>query len=187
MKVLGSYIFRAICSILVGFLLVFNPDRMTFLLVQVIGGLFFVSGFVSVVNYVWARFSSKTVVRPMFPFVGVGSFFFGLFLAFFPGYFITYLMFVLGGLLVIAGIGQIVNFVVYRKIMPLHWLSFLVAVIILSAGVFIFFNPLQSASLPFVILGICCIGYGLSEFVNGLRLRRYMKRFNEETGYVEVE
>ena len=186
MKVLGSYIFRAICSILVGFLLVFNPNRMTLVLVQVIGGLFLLSGLVTLVNYVVVRFSSEAVVRPLFPVVGLGSALFGLFLAFFPGYFITYLMFLLGGLLIIAGVSQMTTLVGYRKIMPVSWKSFLIPVLLLAAGVFVLFNPLTSASLPFTILGVCCIVYGVSDFANGLRLRRYMKRYQEQLEYEEV-
>lgn len=186
MKVLGSYIFRAICSVLVGFLLVFNPDQMTLVLVQVIGGLFLLSGLVTLVNYVVVRSSSTGVVRPLFPVVGLGSALFGLFLAFFPGYFITYLMFLLGGLLIIAGISQVTSLVGYRKIMPLSWKVFLVPVLLLAAGALILFNPLSSASLPFTILGICCIVYGISDIVNGIRLRRYMKRYSGQLEYEEV-
>ena len=40
MTAVNSYIFRAVCALLVGILLVANPERMTGLLVQVIGGLF---------------------------------------------------------------------------------------------------------------------------------------------------
>ena len=39
MKVVNSYIFRAVSAILVGILLVANPERMTELLVQIIGAL----------------------------------------------------------------------------------------------------------------------------------------------------
>lgn len=186
MKILSSYIFRAICSILVGFLLVFNPDRMTLFLVQVIGGLFFVSGLVTLGNYLAARFSSKTVVRPLFPIVGLGSFLFGLFLAFFPGYFIAYLMLLLGALLIIASVSQVTALVGYRRVMPLFWAAFLTPVLLLIVGAVILFHPMESALLPFVALGVCCIIYGVSEFVNGLRLRRYMKRAAEEVEYIEV-
>ena len=51
MKIVNSYIFRAVCALLIGLLLVSNPERMTGLLVQVIGGLFLISGLVSLINY----------------------------------------------------------------------------------------------------------------------------------------
>ena len=44
MKIVNSYIFRAVCALLIGLLLVSNPERMAGLLVQVVGGLFLISG-----------------------------------------------------------------------------------------------------------------------------------------------
>lgn len=187
MKVLGSYLFRAVCSILVGFLLAFNPDKMTVLLVQIIGGLFLVSGLVSVINYVVVRYSSKTEVRPMFPIVGVGSLLFGLFLGFFPEYFIAYLMLLLGCLMVVAGIGQLSTLVLYRKVMPFYWPTLLVPFALLVAGGVVVLHPMASASLPFIILGVCCIVYGLSEFIYGLRLRHYLKKAAVVVEAEEVE
>ena len=67
MKIVNSYIFRAVCALLIGLLLVSNPERMTGLLVQVIGGLFLVSGLVSLINYFIIRYSDKVPVKPVFP------------------------------------------------------------------------------------------------------------------------
>ena len=44
-------IFRALCAMLIGFLLVSNPTDMTVLLVQVIGGLFILSGIIAIIGY----------------------------------------------------------------------------------------------------------------------------------------
>ena len=85
MKIVNSYIFRAVCALLIGLLLVSNPERMTGLLVQVIGGLFLISGLVSLINYFIIRYSDKVPVKPVFPMVGLGSLLFGVFLGFFPG------------------------------------------------------------------------------------------------------
>ena len=85
MKIVNSYIFRAVCALLIGLLLVSNPERMTGLLVQVIGGLFLISGLVSLINYFIIRYSDKVPVKPVFPLVGLGSLLFGVFLGFFPG------------------------------------------------------------------------------------------------------
>lgn len=67
MKAVNSYIFRAVCALLVGLLLVANPERMTTLMVQVIGGLFLISGLVSIINYFVIRYSDKETVKPFFP------------------------------------------------------------------------------------------------------------------------
>lgn len=176
MRVVNSYIFRAICAMLAGILLVANPQRMTELMVQIIGGLFLVSGLVSMINYFAMYFSSHAAVKPVFPIVGLGSLLFGVFLGFFPDYFITYLMFVLGILLVVAGINQIWNMIRFRRLIPFRWYIFLLAFLFLVVGAVIIFMPMESASLPFVILGASCIVYGVSELVNGVRWRKYNKQ-----------
>lgn len=175
MKVVSSYIFRAICAILVGILLVANPERMTELLVQIIGALFGISGIVSIVNYFIITFSEKAILKPAFPIIGLGSFLFGVFLAVFPGYFITYLMFVLGGLLILAAVNQFWNIVRLRKTMPFSWVSFVLALIVLGIGVLVVLKPMASASLPFILLGCNSIVYGISEMINAIRWRGYSR------------
>lgn len=175
MKVVSSYIFRAICAILVGILLVANPERMTELLVQIIGALFGISGIVSIVNYFIITFSEKAILKPAFPIIGLGSFLFGVFLAVFPGYFITYLMFVLGGLLILAAVNQFWNIFRLRKTMPFSWFSFVLALIVLGIGILVVLKPMASASLPFILLGCNSIVYGISEMINAIRWRGYSR------------
>lgn len=176
MRVINSYVFRAVCAMVVGILLVRNPELTSPLIVQVIGALFFLSGLFSLATYMWTRWRARGRMTPIFPVVGLGSFLFGLLLFFFPGYFILYLMWMLGGLFVLAGINQMVALIRYRKVMPLAWESFLIPSLVLLTGALIIAHPFESASLPFVILGVCSIGYGVSEFINGIRLHRWLKR-----------
>ena len=124
MKIVNSYIFRAVCALLIGLLLVSNPERMTGLLVQVIGGLFLISGLVSLINYFIIRYSDKVPVKPVFPMVGLGSLLFGVFLGFFPGLFITYLMYIFGFLMVVAGVNQLWNMFRLRRLIPFRWYVF---------------------------------------------------------------
>lgn len=179
MKIVNSYVFRALCAILAGILLVYNPERITGLLVQVIGGLFFLSGLLTLINYLLIRFSEKSDVIPMFPIVGLGSLLFGAFLGFFPSSFIAYLMYLLGFLLVIGGINQIWNMISLRKLLPFNWWSFLIAVIVIVMGIIVIFKPMETASLPFILLGCTSIVYGVTEMISGVRWRKYHKEKNK--------
>ena len=58
-------------------------------------------------------------------------------------------------------------------------------ILLLGAGFFILLKPLQSASLPFIILGIGCLGYGISELLLALRLMYF--RHQQQKEYVEFE
>ncbi len=175
MKVVSGYVFRAVCALIVGILLVANPETMTVLLVQIIGGLFLISGLVSLLNYVIVRYSSKVSVMPVFPLVGAGSSLFGVFLCFFPGLFIAYLMYVLGFLMLVAGINQLWGLFSMRKLIPFSWYGLLTALLITLLGLTALFNPLSSASMPFILLGATFIVYGISEMVNGVRWRKYTR------------
>ncbi len=189
MKVVNSYIFRAVCALLVGILLVSNPERMTGLLVQVIGGLFLLSGLVSLVSYAMICLSDKSGMRPAFPLVGLGSLLFGIFLIFFPALFVTYLMYVFGFLMVVGGVNQIWNLFRLRRLIPFRWYVLLAALVIAGMGVFVLFKPMESAALPFILLGVNFILFGIAELVNGVRWRKYAnlnRKKETESSVVEM-
>ncbi|MBP3829567.1 MAG: DUF308 domain-containing protein [Bacteroidaceae bacterium] len=205
-------IFRALCAMLIGFLLVSNPTEMTVLLVQIIGGLFIISGIIAVIGY----FINSSRVRkaehraqaladnpagdgaatdtviipsrmtPIFPFAGIGSVAFGVFLLCFPAQFVNYLMYVLGALLILVGITQIITLVRLRDLAPISWSLFILPLLVTAAGIFIILKPLEAAALPFTILGIAYIIYGVTEFLFGIRFYRFRRRLEAEMSAAET-
>ena len=92
MKVLRSSIFRAVCAIVVGALLVKYREQTVTWITILIGVMFFVSGVISCAAYLAARRSSDVEVldaqgnpithpQPAFPIVGIGSVILGAVLA----------------------------------------------------------------------------------------------------------
>ena len=174
---LSRAIFRALCALLIGILLVSNPTEMTVLLVQIIGGLFAVSGLLAIIGYFTARIR-QSGFRPVFPIVGVGSLLFGAVLMLWPEKFVDFLMYVMGGLLVLIGVGQIANLINYRKFSPLSWSLFVLPVLLAAAGVLVIAYPIEAASVPFTILGVAYIIYGVGEFLLGIRFYRNRRLFD---------
>lgn len=170
-------IFRALCALFVGFLLVSNPAGMSLLLVQVIGGIFAASGIVAVIGYFTQR-ARQSGFRPVFPIVGIGSVAFGLFLLLFPGEFVNILMYILGALLILIGIGQISGLVINRTVAPLSWTLFILPVLTTLAGVFVIAYPIAAASIPFTILGIAYLVYGAGELIIGIRFYHFRRLFD---------
>ena len=170
-------IFRALCALLIGFLLVSNPAKMTVLLVQIIGGLFAFSGLLAIIGYFTARIR-QSGFRPVFPIVGVGSLAFGAVLLLLPDKFVDFLMYAMGGLLVLIGVGQIVNLINYRKFSPLSWSLFVLPLMLAAAGILVIVYPIEAASIPFTILGVAYIIYGVGEFLLGLRFYRYRRLYD---------
>lgn len=193
---LTRYIFRSLCALLIGFLLVSQTDKMPTLLVQIIGGLFVFSGILAIIGFFNTRrqlrkaellaneqgntFESRPTLLPMFPVAGIASIALGALLIALPAEFVNILMYVLGGLLVLIGLVQIVALIRYRKIVPIDLTGFIIPVAIIAAGIFVIVKPLEAAALPFTILGIAYIAYGVSEFFFGIRLYR-LKRLIEAT------
>ncbi len=174
---LSRAIFRALCALLIGILLVSNPTEMTVLLVQIIGGLFAVSGLLAIIGYFTARIR-QSGFRPVFPIVGVGSLLFGAVLMLWPEKFVDFLMYVMGGLLVLIGVGQIANLINYRKFSPLSWSLFVLPVLLAATGVLVIAYPIEAASVPFTILGVAYIIYGVGEFLLGIRFYRNRRLFD---------
>lgn len=175
MKFVTGYIFRSICMLMIGLLLVLNPNTPS-LIIRVIAALFVVAGMVSVFHYLIMRFSRDAIVRPVFPLAGLGSVCLGLLLGRNPDSFISLLMYFLGGLMLVIGISHFFTIMSQRAIAPLRWWLFLIPVALIGCGITVIAFPMESATLPFIILGGCCIAHGISELFYGLRLAVYQRQ-----------
>ena len=121
MKILQSSVFRAISAIAIGCLLIKYPDNTVTWITVAIGILFLLSGLISLIVYVNARKNvsefkildteGRVIAgeKPTFPIVGVGSLILGALLALTPNVFITALMYIIGGILILGAINQYMN------------------------------------------------------------------------------
>ena len=188
MKVLQSSVFRAICAIAVGAMLIKNPDSTVKGITIAIGILFLVSGVISCVAYFNARLHSaenevydadgKLLVggRPMFPIVGLGSVILGFVLALMPGAFVTSLMYVLGGIILLGALNQFMVLIQARKFATLPLWFWVCPTLVLLTGLFVMIKPMESASLPLLIIGWCLLFYGVTECINAFKIHQYRKK-----------
>lgn len=192
MKVLQSSVFRAICAIAVGAMLIKNPDSTVKGITIAIGVLFLVSGVISCLAYFNARLHSaenevydangKLLVggKPMFPIVGVGSVILGFVLALMPGAFVASLMYVLGAIILLGAFNQFMVLIQARKyaVLPLwYWVC---PTLILLTGLFVMIKPMETAGLPLLILGWCLLLYGVSECINAFKIHQYKKMLQQQ-------
>ena len=131
MKTMNYSIIRCICALVLGVLLVAWPEAAILYLVITIGALFLVPGLFSVFGYL-TRGKQNGM---SFPIAGLGSLLFGLWLMIMPAFFVGILMYVLGAVLVLAGISQIVNLSAARSWTVVPGGFFVVPVLVLIAGV----------------------------------------------------
>ena len=117
MRNFNYYALSSICALIIGILLVVWPGEAVRYLVITIGVLFMLPGLIGVFGYLaTAKRRQEAGIKSVFPVAAVGSALLGFWLMIMPDFFITTLMYVLGVLLVLAGLSQLFNFISVRSI-----------------------------------------------------------------------
>lgn len=187
MKIFQSSIFRAVCALIVGALLIKYPQDGVTWLTMAIGELFLISGIIALIAYWFSRRNSSEYTitdqqgriisngQPTFPIVGCASIILGLVLIISPEGFVHGLMYVLGAMMIVGGIQQLFGLMMARRLGVVHWLFWICPSIILLTGLFVIVKPMETAELPLLILGWCSLLYGVTEIINALLLWRIRK------------
>ena len=191
MKILQSSLFRALCAIAVGALLISNPDDTVKGITIAIGVLFLLSGVISCATYlnsrkhyndveIYDRSGQLISQRPMsFPLVGIGSVLLGLILALMPGLFVTSLMYVLGAILIMGSLNQFMNLVNLKRACAIPLWFWLGPSVVLLVGLFVILKPMATASLPLLIIGWCLLFYGVTECINSFKIYKTNKMLKQ--------
>lgn len=207
MKVFQSSIFRALCAIVVGALLVKYREQTVTWITIAIGVIFFVSGVISTVAYLSAkRQATKEGVEiydakgnrltrpvPPFPIVGIGSIILGAWLALFPNSFVNGLMFVLAGMLILGALNLFFNLAAATRFSSIGCLWWVLPVAIFLVGITALVKPSTLASAPLFIIGWGMMAYGMVDLVNTIKIHRCRKAFekaqqgNDEADVVTIE
>lgn len=209
MKVIHSSIFRAVCAIIVGVLLIQYREQTVTWITIAIGVLFFLSGVISLASYWAAKRNAEKMqgqilsdsngkpimgMIPKFPLVSVGSLILGLLLALMPQVFIAWLMFILAFILILSALTQFVNLASAAKMGRVGILFWLFPSALLLLGLLALIKPSAIASAPLFIIGWGMLIYGVVELLNAFKvsnnkriwLKNQQKLDSKET-YVDVE
>ncbi len=179
----SNSILRSVCFLAIGILLVVWPDAAMVYLVITIGALFLIPGLFSLVGYFVHRSDD---VKQFFPISSVGSVLFGLWLMIMPTFFVGILMYVLGAILVLAGVQLIAGLLVTRRQTVVGIGYYVIPVVILLAGILVLMNPFATASIPFIILGVSCICYSVSDLLNYYKFRSFMTKLDKDSPVVDA-
>ena len=187
MKILQSSVFRALCAIVIGVLLVKYPQDGVTWLTMAIGAMFLLSGIIALIAYWQAKLHAGEytitdqqgrVVRggqPTFPIVGAGSVILGLVLTLSPNAFVNGLMYMLAAVLILGGVTQLMALVAARRLGSIPFGYWVMPSVILLVGLFVVLKPAESAELPLQVLGWCSMLYGVVELINALKIYRVRK------------
>jgi uncharacterized membrane protein HdeD (DUF308 family) len=116
---------------------------------------------------------------PTFPIVGVGSIILGALLALTPNVFITALMYIIGGILILGAINQYMSLVHNRKYGKIGFGYWVFPSVILLIGLYVIIKPMVPASMSMLVLGWCSLLYGVTELINSLKFHTDRRKFKE--------
>ena len=188
MRVFQSSVFRALCAIAIGIFILLRPDSTVQYLTIAIGVVFLLSGVVSCVDYFYtvSHWQERQevdhdghvhrVAKPWFPLGGVGSILLGFILALMPNMFVTSLVYLMAVVIIIGALHQLfclVGATRHYGMGPSYWV---LPSLLLVAGLVMLVKPKLVAEIPFMVLGVCLVVYGLSDCINSFVIHRKRKK-----------
>lgn len=171
MKRFNNAILRGIFAVLLGIILVLWPEAAIIYIIMVIGAGFLLPGVFSIVNYLMRNKKNESV-SPMFPLDGLGSVLLGAWLLAMPEFFVDILMYILGAILLIAGLQQIITLISARKWKYVPMGYYVLPSIIFLVGLLILIYPMAVIANTLVIFGIAILFYGVNEIINWYKFRK---------------
>lgn len=171
MKKLNSSVLRCVFAIAIGLILVIWPEAAVSYLVVAIGICFILPGVFSLLNY-FTRSTPEGEPKPMFPIDAAGSILLGGWMVIVPQFFVNIFMYILGFLLVIAGIQQIVTLSYAKRWHKVSFGFYIIPVLILITGIMILVYPFGAATNTFIIFGVACLIYGFTELINWYKFNK---------------
>ena len=115
----------------------------------------------------------------MFPIVGLGCLLFGAVMVFDPDFFVKFLMYIFGAILVLGAVNEFIVLSRLFRTVRLSVFFWILPSIILLSGLIVLFKPMESAELPFIISGWCLLLYGLTEVINAIKVYTVNKHLKD--------
>lgn len=183
--IVRNSILRAVCLLILGTILLVFSDHIAGTIVQIIGVLLIVPGLFSLGNLLRKEKTPDQVA--LYLVLGISTISLGLVLFIWSDLFIKSLMYILAGLLILMAITQMASrWQMQKDGIKLDKLTFLIPVLTFAAGVFVIAFPMETASLPFCLIGAAFIIYALLEFTSVWQISKYRKA-HPKASAVEVD
>lgn len=96
---------------------------------------------------------------------------FGILIFLFPSFFVSILVFLFGAILLLLGIGQLVNLFLSSRHTKLSGYMYIVPAVVTICGIILFFQPFTAKNVLTMFFGGCLAGYGAVELVSAWILR----------------
>lgn len=200
MKVFRSSVFRALCAIVIGALLVKYREQTVTWITVAIGIIFLVSGIISITAWFSAKRKGGTngmdiydvqgrlITMPSqpFPVVGLGSVILGGVLAMFPNSFVNGLTYIIAIMLILGAFTQFFNLTVARRFANIGIVWWIFPTLVLLVGLVAVVKPSFIASAPLLVLGWCIIVYGAVDLIDSIKIHQCRRQMGAVNGTEEA-
>ncbi|MDY5314189.1 MAG: DUF308 domain-containing protein [Prevotella sp.] len=200
MKVFRSSVFRALCAIVIGALLVKYREQTVTWITVAIGIIFLVSGIISITAWFSAKRKGGTngmdiydvqgrlITMPSqpFPVVGLGSVILGGVLAMFPNSFVNGLTYIIAIMLILGALTQFFNLTVARRFANIGIVWWIFPTLVLLVGLVAVVKPSFIASAPLLVLGWCIIVYGAIDLIDSIKIHQCLRQMGAVNGTDEA-
>jgi len=175
---------RGLLTILLGVACIVWPDKAKEYTCLILGLIILILGFSALVR---SNFGKEGKVLNLLSINGFVDIIFGLVLIIFSDFFVNLMTFLFGFLLLVFGIGSLVEIISAKRQSGLKQSLWLFPVLITLLGIGMFFMPRESSNFLFRLFGIAMLVYGIFELVVQGKIRRIQKEIVEDVPFEEVK
>ncbi len=181
---------RGLLVFILGLALLLWPEAMLNVIVKLIAAFLIAAGLVTL------YFTSKTKqkeekggeksVLSAFAILNIAVYLcFGIVIFLFPSFFVSILVFLFGAILLLLGIGQLVNLFISGRHAKVSGYLYIVPAVVTICGIILFFQPFTAKNVLTMFFGGCLAGYGLIEILSSWLLRKV--KFGKDGQYLQSQ
>jgi uncharacterized membrane protein HdeD (DUF308 family) len=179
-------IIRGLLTLLFGIVLIIWPALIPMIIVKVIAAFSLAAGLVMIVSLLRNLSFSHDTGMVILNIINIVVYLIlGILILLYPNFFISILTFFFGAVLIICGVGQLMNLVFSAKHSTVPSELYVIGVLITLCGIALFFNPFSSLKILMIFFGSILVLYGLSELISAWRLRSV--KFSKEGEFISYE
>ena len=164
---------KALAALIVGIMMVVNPDNAFASVVKLIAVFLLASGLVSL--FVGLKDKENSAL-PLMMFNAAANICIGLLLFIFPGFVAKFIIYLIGFALLVFGIMQLVTLFSARGVVAMGVLAYVLPALVTMLGAFMLFNPFAESVMS-TIAGIALIIYGASELLSSWKMKKAVEEF----------
>ena len=94
-----------------------------------------------------------------------------------PNIFVTALMYIIGGILILGAVNQFMNLLNARQFGKVGFGYWIFPCLILLTGLYVIIKPMSPPAMAMLILGWCTLLYGVTELINALKIHNEKRKF----------